>query len=281
MSFTAAMVQRVFQRWRAVALRGIRWPEGWLILLAVASRWPLRGRWLYHWDSVNFALALDHFDVPGGNRTSPAIPCMWVWDGSAAGSSGTPQTALVALSVAGTAMAAVLLYRLGEEWIGPEAGKWAALFWLSSPLVWFYGEIALPHALDAGFVLLVVWLAGRCARGERWHLPLAVALAASSGLRPQNLLFLGPIFLWGLHGQRWRARAEALIGLGGLTLLWLIPLLALSGGPGRYLEITQAYNAHFLPSTWSSGLEVFLRFSGTWASWGLTPPMESPAPGCS
>jgi len=246
MSSTATAVGRALQRWGAAALRGIGRPEGWLILLAVASRWPLRGRWLYHWDSVNFALALDRFDVARGQPHVPGYPLYVGLGWISRRIFGDPQTALVALSVAGTAMAAVLLYRLGEEWIGRGAGKWAALFWLSSPLVWFYGEIALPHALDAGFVLLVVWLAGRCARGERWHLPLAVALAASSGLRPQNLLFLGPIFLWGLQSQRWRARAEALISLGGLTLLWLIPLLALSGGPGRYLEISRAYNAHFL-----------------------------------
>jgi 4-amino-4-deoxy-L-arabinose transferase-like glycosyltransferase len=249
MSSTATAVGRALQRWGAAALRGIGRPEGWLILLAVTSRWPLRGRWLYHWDSVNFALALDRFDVARGQPHVPGYPLYVGLGWISRRIFGDPQTALVVLSVAGTAMAAVLLYRLGEEWIGRGAGKWAALFWLSSPLVWFYGEIALPHALDAGFVLLVVWLAVRCARGERWHLPLAVALAASSGLRPQNLLFLGPIFLWGLQSQRWRARAEALISLGGLTLLWLIPLLALSGGPGRYLEISRAYNAHFWSST--------------------------------
>jgi len=237
------------RRWTDRALDLALRPEGVLIALAVLTRWPLRGRWLYHWDSVNFALALDHFDVARGQPHIPGYPLYvglgrisrWIF--------GDAQTALVALSVAGTALAAVLIYRLGAEWVGSGAGKWAALFWLSSPLVWFYGEIALPHALDAGFVLLVVWLAWRCARGERMHRPLALALAVSSGLRPQNLLFLGPIFLWGLSGQRWRARGEALLWLGGFIMLWLIPLLALSGGVERYLEISRAFNAHFWTST--------------------------------
>lgn len=224
-------------------------PEGILVLFALVTRWPLRGRWLYHWDSVNFALALDHFDVARGQPHIPGYPLYvglgrisrWIF--------GDAQTALVALSVAGTAVAAVLIYRLGVEWWGSEAGKWAAVFWLSSPLVWFYGEIALPHALDAGFVLLVVWLAWRCARGERLHRPLALAMAFSAGLRPQNLLFLGLVFLWGLRGQPWRQRMEGILWLGGSVLLWLVPLMILSGGLLRYLEISRAYNAHFLAST--------------------------------
>ncbi|HXF70846.1 MAG TPA: hypothetical protein VNK89_13680 [Thermoflexus sp.] len=229
-----------------------RWathPVGALIALTIISRWPLRGQWLYHWDSVNFALALDAFDVARGQPHIPGYPLYvglgrvsrWIF--------GDPQTALVALSVAGTALAAILIDQLGKEWLEPQAGTWAAAFWLSSPLVWFYGEIALPHVLDAGFILLVVWLAWRCARGERLHRPLALAFAASGGLRPQNLLFLGPVFLWGLVGQPWRRRMESLVWLSGATLLWLIPLLVLTGGPARYLEISRAYNAHFLSST--------------------------------
>ncbi len=236
-------------RWRMAVERWAVYPVGALVILAVLSRWPLRGRWLYHWDSVNFALALDEFDVARGQPHVPGYPLYVGLGRIARGLLGDPQTALVALSVVGTALAALLIYQLGKEWGGSGVGGWAALFWLSSPLVWFYGEVALPHAMDAWLILLVVWLAWRCARGERLHRPLALATALSSGLRPQNLLFLGPLFLWGLWGQPWRRRMEGILWLSGFVLLWLIPLLALSGGPSRYLEISQAFRAHFMSST--------------------------------
>ncbi|MCS6962450.1 hypothetical protein [Thermoflexus sp.] len=236
-------------RWLAAIGRWAMHPVGVFAALAVLTRWPLRGRWLYHWDSVNFALALDHFDVARGQPHVPGYPLYVGMGRIARWLFHDPQTALVALSVTGTVLATVMIYRLGVEWGGPRTGIWAALFWLSSPLVWFYGEIALPHALDAGLILLLVWLAWRCARGERLHRPLALALALSAGLRPQNLLFLGPVFLWGLWGQPWRRRAESVLWLGGALLLWLVPLLTLSGGLLRYLEISRAFHAHFWSST--------------------------------
>ncbi len=235
--------------WWSALWRWATHPAAALVAVTVASRWPLRGRWLYHWDSVNFALALDTFDVARGQPHIPGYPLYVALGRISRGIFGDPQTALVALSVMGTALAAILIHQLGKEWGGPRAGIWAAALWLSSPLVWFYGEIALPHALDAGFVLLVVWLAWRCAQGDPRHRLLALAFAASAGLRPQNLLFLGPVFLWGLGGQPWRRRAESLLWLGGAVMLWAIPLLVSTGGLARYLEIWRAYNAHFLPST--------------------------------
>lgn len=230
----------------------LRWavhPIGISVALAVLTRWPLRGRWLYHWDSVNFALALDHFDVARGQPHVPGYPLYVGMGRIARWLLGDPQAALVALSVLGTALAALLIYRLGVEWGGPGVGVWAVSFWLSSPLVWFYGEVALPHVLDAGLILLVIWLAWRCSRGERLHRPLALALALSAGVRPQNLMFLGPAFLWGIWGQPWRRRWESLLWLGGAVSVWLIPLLVLSGGPLCYLEISRAFNAHFWSST--------------------------------
>jgi len=250
MSFRFGVVGRALGiRWGDVIARWGAHPAAVLVVLAVLTRWPLRGRWLYHWDSVNFALALDAFDIARGQPHVPGYPLYVGMGRIARWFLRDPQDALVALSILGTALATFLIYRLGEEWGGPGAGTWAALFWLSSPLVWFYGEVALPHALDAGLILLVIGLAWRCAQGERWHRPLALALALSSGLRPQNLLFLGPVFLWGLRGQSWRRRLESVLWLGGSVLVWLIPLLALSGGVSRYLEITRAYNAHFWAST--------------------------------
>lgn len=247
--WSAIMARTTGSRWWIAIRPWIMHPAGVFVALAVLTRWPLRGRWLYHWDSVNFALALDHFDIARGQPHVPGYPLYVGLGRIARWLLGDPQTALVALSVAGTALAALMIYRLGEAWGGSGVGRWAALLWLSSPLVWFYGEVALPHVLDAGFILLVVWLAWRCARGERLHRSLALALAFSAGLRPQNLLFLGPLFLWGLHGQPWRQRTEGALWLGGSMLLWLVPLMILSGGLLRYLEISRAYNAHFLAST--------------------------------
>ncbi|HXW01616.1 MAG TPA: hypothetical protein VEC93_24610, partial [Anaerolineae bacterium] len=42
-----------------------------LFALGVLSRLPFTGDILYHWDSINFALSLQHFDVAAGQ---PHVP---------------------------------------------------------------------------------------------------------------------------------------------------------------------------------------------------------------
>jgi hypothetical protein len=160
------------------------------------------------------------------------------------------QQALVAVSAAGSGLAVGWLYLLGCRMFDRRAALAAALLLASSPLFWFYGEIALPHSLDAFVVLVAVWLFYRVAAGEPGLLvPGAVWLGLAGGLRPQTQLFLMPLALYAGARAGWRRGFAALVALAAVDLLWFVPLVRLSGGLARYLEVTRDLYLRFNTTT--------------------------------
>lgn len=228
-----------------------------LFILGLFSRLPFVGHILYHWDSINFALSLQHFDVAAGQPHVPGY-ILYVFLGQLVNAVvNNPQLTLVAISVVSSGLAVASLYGLSRVMFNREIGLLAALLLASSPLFWFYGEIALPHSLDTLAVIVAVWLFYRIRQGQvGLAVPAAIWLAFAGGLRPQTELFLAPLALYAGWRLGWRRGLVALAVLIIFSLAWVIPLFWLSGGPARYFEIMRAFTAEFNTTTtvFSGGL---------------------------
>ena len=217
-----------------------------LVLLALLTRVPLQSRMLYHWDSVNFAFAIRKFDVAAGQPHAPGYLCYVLLGRAAAALTGSAERGYVLLAILGTALSAWALYDLGRRLWNPRVGWFAALLLLSSPLYWFYGEIALPHTLDALMVIVAATLSWRVWRGEtRLATTLALWLGLAGGLREQTLVFLLPLALVVCYKLPWRTLLLCAAILTVTTLAWLIPLLRLSGGWTPYWAIVKSYSEIF------------------------------------
>ncbi len=239
--------------------RAIRTIEVVLFLGTVASRLPFTSRVLYHWDSVNFAYALQRFDVAAEQPQPPGY-ILYVWLARLVDAFlHDAQVSMVLLSILASGLAVVALYRLGQALFDERTGLAAALFLASSPLFWFYGEIALPHTVDTLFVILAAWALYALMRGQRGALWVsAVVLAVAGGLRQQTAVFLAPLALyagwrgtvgrdgWG-RGLRRVALAVALFTL--LCLAWFVPLVQSAGGLARYREVMGTFAARFNATT--------------------------------
>ena len=149
---------------------------------------------------------------------------------------------MAGISAVSSGMAVALLYVLGRSMWDRTTGLTAALFLASSPWFWFYGEIALPHGLDTLVVIFAVWLFYRIVQGHvELAVPAAIWLGVAGGLRPQTQVFLLPLALYAASRLGWRRRLLALAALMIVDLAWLIPLIRLSGGLSRYLEVTRSF----------------------------------------
>jgi hypothetical protein len=263
-----------------------------LFLLGALSRLPFTSQILYHWDSVNFALALHHFDVA---VDQPQIPgyILYVMLGRLVNYGvGDPQVTLVGISLVSSGLAVAALYLLGRTMFSRQTGLMAALFLAASPLFWFYGEIALPHSLDTLTVILVAWMLYRVMQGwdpllgppptrERGEVGLvllaAVTLAIAGGLRPQTQVFLMPLALLAAWRLSWRQILPAVVAMGFVDLLWFVPLMWSVGGLFRYLKILSAFAGRFNETTsvfsaGAAGLQSNLRKLGMYTLYagGLT-----------
>lgn len=196
------------------------------------------------------AFGMQHYDVLNG---APQFPGYIVYIALAQAVDvlfNDPQRAMVFISILSSGLATVVLYCLGREMFNSTTGWLAALFLISSPLFWFYSEIALPHSLDLLVITLAAWMLYKIMVGQtRWLWWTVVLLALVGGFRQQDLLFLAPLVIFA--GYRLGVVRIVLALLLGvlITLIWLIPLLSYSGGLQTYLAGSSAFSASFFNST--------------------------------
>ena len=217
----------------------------WVLALAVGgltivTRWPYRARLLPTWDAVQFALALERYDVVRHQPHPPGYILYVALGRLAAVILGDPAVTLATLAVAASGVAVTLLYRLAWELYGRAAATMAALGLAASPLFWAYGVIGLPYAAEAALATGVAIGAWAMRQGSwRALASSAVLLGLAGGVRQSMLLVLAPLWL----GMAWRGfrRPGPLLAGVGLVLLtaatWLGPMLWLTG-VGRYLAAT-------------------------------------------
>jgi hypothetical protein len=212
-----------------------------LAVAALIVRWPLRSRYLYHWDSVNFALSLEWYDVRLHQPQPPGYVLYSMLGALVNLAARDANASLVWISLLSGALGVAAIYWLGARMFGQGVGVAAALLALTNPLHWFYSEIALSYALE---FLLVTIVAGLCylqLTGNRRIWPwLALALGLAGGVRQNDLIFLLPLWLLSLWPLSWIKRAASALIVGLAAAAWLWPMMMLSGGPAGYLAALNA-----------------------------------------
>lgn len=221
-----------------------------LFLIVLFSRLPFIGEILYHWDSINFAFALERFDVSVGQPHIPGY-ILYVLLGRAVDAIfQNPQQSLAYISMIGSASAVVAIFFLGRAFYDVRTGIIAALFLATSPLYWFYSEVALPHSFDCFVVIVSVWMFYRIAQGQaKLAIPAAIWLALAGGLRPQTQVFLLPLALYAYWQIAWVLRLISLTVLILVDFSWFLPMITMSGGFSRYFEIFRSFYLSFNKST--------------------------------
>ena len=122
-------------------------PNIWLeaaffCLLGVLLRLPCQSHILHEWDSVQFALALDNFDIRLHQPHPPGMFVFYILLGRLCHLFIPDANAsLVCLSTIATGLATATIFILTSNWLGRATGRIIALVLLTSPLVWFQGEL--------------------------------------------------------------------------------------------------------------------------------------------
>ena len=231
-----------------------------IVLFTIVSRIPFISEVLYHWDSVNFANGVAQFDVLKEHPQPPGyILYIWLAQLVDVVFHDVNQT-LVVISIVASAGAVLGIYLLGRALWNKEIGIIASLFLATSPLFWFYGEIALPHTLDLCLILLSLWLLYQLRKGvSRLLWPAVIVLGIVGGVRQQTLVFLLPLALYASWREGWKRIMMAVV-LGAVVCLgWFYPLIVNAGGLDRYLGFMSEYSARF---QWNTSVLMGAGISG-------------------
>src|SRR5438552_14493119 len=109
-----------------------------LFTITLLIRIPFTSRLLYDQDSVQFTLATEKYDVYLHQPHPPGY-FLYVMSGRLLNLFfHDANSSFLVLSLVGSGLTVVAVYYLGVAIFDRETGLWAALFGLTSPLLWYY-----------------------------------------------------------------------------------------------------------------------------------------------
>ena len=202
---------------------------------------PFRSRFLVNWDAVNFALGTHGFDLQHHQPHPPGyigyVSAGWLLNHL----TGDANTSLTLLSVLSVAAAPAAFFLLASLFMQRKYALWSAILLGLSPIVWYYSGVALTYAVELTLGLFFLWAAylGRQRSSSRLLLAATLLLVVLGAMRPSGALFLMPLWLYTVWPLAWRARLSLAAVLVAGNLLWLVPLMWLSGGVGAFVTVSR------------------------------------------
>jgi hypothetical protein len=203
---------------------------------------------IWHYDSVNFAIALEEFSI-AKHQPHPPGYILYIGLGRALNLLlNDANNALVTLSILFSCVAVVWMYLLGRAAFGYRCGLVSAVFLLSSPVFWASGELPLSYAAIPAGSLWVAYAVYKVMQGQKEYASWAsIGLGILIGIRQDMWIFLLPLWMAGLVWlSSWKAAARQLAILGIICLLWVVPLMILSGGIWKYWDVSGGFWANAL-----------------------------------
>jgi hypothetical protein len=246
----------------------------------IALHLPYLPRSLEDLDSINFALGLHRFDVAQHQPHPPGYPVYIVIGRAAQALMPTDAQALAAVSVVSGALGILAIAALYRRLDAHSESVWtivATAIAVSSPLYWFTSIRPLSDA--CGLAAAVAVQAATLAAQTPTALTVAAfAAGLASGLRSQVFWLTVPLLLW-CACRFSSARVQivrVLVGYGAGVFLWLLPLVALSGGPMGYWRAVTSQGGEDLSGIrmlWTTPTPrvfaevLYYAFVAPWATW--------------
>jgi hypothetical protein len=214
---------------------------GLLTLGVLATRLPFISRYLYEFDSVDFAIATFRFDLSQFTPHPPGYILHVLLGRWLSGITGDINLAFVWLAILLSIGSVLFLWRAASHMRGERVGVVTGVLWLLAPMFWFYGEVATSYVHEAFFASAILYFGIRLIREgsqERLIYGLLIAFSLSIAARQSSVLFFGPAVIYLLMKVRPQAAliAKALALFLIITGCWVLVQLQESGGLGNYMS---------------------------------------------
>lgn len=208
-----------------------------LFFITVISRIPFTSKYLYHMDSVQYALALEQYNITVHQPHPPGY-FLYVMLGRFLNYFiHDANITFIVISILFSGLTVVAVFYLGKEIFDRKIGIIAAVIAMTSPNLWFHGEVALTNVVEAFFSTFVALLCWRINKGKHAYIWLSVvALAVAGGIRQNTIIFLFPLWLFSVKGVPIRKTVSSLGLLIVCCLLWFLPMVYMTGGWSAYQD---------------------------------------------
>ena len=200
-----------------------------LFFVTISTRLPFKSKVLYCWDSVQFALATEKFDVSLYQPHPPGYILYVALAKVLNLLTSNPNLSLILINIIFSGLTVVCLFYLtqkvsftslllptqialtrsmqSKKGLKPSttslplptliAFSSASLF-IFSPIFWFNGEVALPYVMESLFSLLIALVCYEIIWGKDYFVLSSILLGLAGGVRQNLILFLFPLWLYAL-----------------------------------------------------------------------------------
>jgi hypothetical protein len=241
-------------------------------LLVAITRIPFISKYLYEWDSVNFALALENYNI-AIHQPQPPGYILFVALGRVVNTAfHDANLSLIFLSILFSILTVILLYFLAKQIFSRKVGIISSILLIFSPIFWFYGEITTIYPSEAFLAILIAFTSYQVLKGnQKFFYVSALILGLAGGFRQDLILFMFPLWLFCLwySDNNYKRILKAFTVLVASVLLWLIPTIMLANGIGPYLSASQHFSGSFQTSSvlFGAPLSNHLLLDGMLFSW--------------
>lgn len=219
-----------------------------ITILVLLTRLPFTSKYLYEWDSVNFALSFEHYNT---NLHQPQPPgyILYVGLGKVINSIlNDANITMIFISIVFSILTILMVYFLAKQIFSRKIAIVGAIILIFSPIFWFYGEIATIYPLESFMSILVAYTSYKLLKGNKNFIYIsALALGIAGGFREDLILFLLPLVAYSILSQT--KDFKKLVGTISIffaaILLWIIPTIALAGGLKDYISSSGHFEASF------------------------------------
>jgi hypothetical protein len=237
------------------------------------SRFPFLEKMQSHWDGAQYSMAVIRYSLQEHTPSPPGYPLYIAFGKVFHFFVNDPHLSILLVSVLFSGIGAVVFYLLGLRLFNKSVGIIASLLFLSGPTFYFFGITANPYGImpiTAALLTLVVYELMKKKKSREIFLGLSFAFAI--GMRPQDALFLTPLFLYGLYVVPRKNRIKIIISCLLGIVAWLIPLIVVTGGISEFVRVLNEYKQGALPGfSFSYLLHVwFIMAKGLFLSFGIS-----------
>ena len=210
-------------------------------LAVITTRLATRSHYLFSWDAVQFALAMDDLDLAKHQPHPPGYVLFVLAGKMLRPLVGDAATALVTWNVLAASLSLILVFLFAyhaEDENRLERGWLAWFLLLPSALFWFYGSTTGIYMSELLFTLLVAYFCFRAIQGESAFLPwAAIALAICGGFKLSAMVLLMPLCFYTLFCCARRGHRTRFVLIYLLTLsAWFLPFV-LTQGIREYFDL--------------------------------------------
>ncbi len=209
-----------------------------------AARWWWRARYLYEWDSAQYALGILRFDVREHRPHPPGYP-LWILALKAIHLFVRDlNTAQIVLDFVVTGIATAVFWSFAKKLYGRAPAFLGAGLLLFSPVVIFYSEVASTYPADLFISTLIGALSIRVWSGDTRIGPWIVFVwAIAAGVRQSGAVMMAPLMTVALlRAYRFDMRRWAVTAAIGASTFaaWYVPTACMNGGLVTYQAVTRA-----------------------------------------